>query len=439
MSDTFAPLLDWLSLNPHWAGAGVFLIILVECMALIGVLWPGVMLTFPAALLAGQAGMPLVSLALLAWLAAFAGNGGSYLLGTRLQNGARSLPLLRNHPQWLAQAEVHLSSYGAASLLVGHFVGPLRPVLPLLAGMLRMPTSRFFLINLCASGLWALATVLPGWLAGAALENSPPAGFWLQAALLLTGFALLTAVCLQAARRPEKRLRWVPMALSGTLLAALLTCWPWLSRFDLYLQQLALGLSGPLADRIMLCITQLGDVKLQIALDALLCGLLVLYRARTAVFFAAGSLMGATLLNAVLKKLVARSRPDLLPIPLKGYSMPSGHTVRAFTFFLVVAILAGLGRRWQIRIGLVVLAFVPGSLVAFSRVYLTAHWPTDTLASLLLATFSCTAMLALLGSKRLPALLGHRLWALQGSLSLLAFLLFVLWSFSATASKYNLL
>src|SRR5690606_4466711 len=107
MSDFFAPLFDWLTLHPHWLGASVFLIILIECMALIGVLWPGVVLVFSAALLAGQAGLALWPLYLLAWLAAMLGNSGSYLLGIRLQAGARSLPLLRKYPHWLARAEIH--------------------------------------------------------------------------------------------------------------------------------------------------------------------------------------------------------------------------------------------------------------------------------------------------------------------------------------------
>lgn len=438
MSEFFAPLFDWLALHPHWLGVSIFLIILVECTALIGIIWPGVILVFSAALLAGQAGTALWPLALLAWLAAFLGNSGSYLLGARLQAGVHRLPLLRKHPQWLAQAEVHLSSYGGASLFFGHFIGPLRPVLPMLAGMLHMSGKRFILINACSAGIWSLSAVIPGWLAGAALDSTPPPGFWPQALLLTGGFGLLIASGIWLGRTRQPHRHALLALLTGLLLLAMLAGWPWLQVFDLYLQQLILGLSSSALDKLMLVLTQLGDVKLQIMLDALLCLLLLLYRARTALLFAATSLMGATLLNALFKAVVARIRPHLLPQVLDGYSMPSGHSVRAFTFFLVIAILFGMARRWQLRAFLIALACLPASLVALSRVYLTAHWPTDVLAGALLATFSCALALSLFCRNHSPAPLPGRFWLLQGSLSLVIFILFVLWSFSATASKYNL-
>ena len=439
MSEFFAPLLDWLALHPHWLGVSIFFIILLECTALIGVLWPGAILAFSAALLAGQAGVGFWPLALLSWLAAFIGNGYSYLLGTRLQDNVRNLPLLRRHPQWLVQAEVHLANYGSASLLVGHFIGPLRPVLPLLAGMLRMSGARFMLTNLCISAVWGLSAMLPGWLTGAALNSAPPDGFWLQASLLGAGFALLAVAGFWLDKTAHQQRHLLLALLASLLLLTLLTVWPWLSTFDFYLQQLALSLSGPILDKLMLALTQLGDVKLQIVLTGTLCLLLLLYRARTALIFTATSLMGATVLNALLKKLVGRIRPDLLPELLDGYSMPSGHSVRAFAFFLVIAILLGLGRQAYLRMGLVILACIPAGLVAFSRVYLTAHWPTDILAGALLAMFSCAAALALVSRYRPASALNCRFWLLQGSLSTLIYLLFLFWSFTAAASKYNLL
>lgn len=438
MSDFFTPLFDWLALHPHWLGASIFLIILIECMALIGVIWPGVILVFSAALLAGQAGMSLWPLFLLAWLAAALGNGGSYLLGTRLQSGARSLPLLRRHPHWLARAEIHLSSYGAASLMAGHFVGPLRPILPLLAGMLQMPARRFFLVNLLAAGIWSFTAVLPGWLTGAALDSTPPEHFWSQAGMLLAGLGLLAVAAFWLGRNFRPQRFWWLALLSGLLLVALLSYWPALSVFDLYLQKLVLASSGPVFDRILLVITQFGDVKLQIMLDALLCILLLSYRAYPALIFAAGSLLGSTLLNAILKKLVGRIRPDLLPQLLDGYSMPSGHSVRSYTFCLVIAVLLGLGRHQQTRSALLALALLPASLVAFSRIYLTAHWPTDVLAGGLLAIFSCTAMLAVQGRQQPAQALPRPFWLTMGGLSLGLFILFVFWSFAATAGKYNL-
>ena len=43
----------WLSLNPHWLGAAIFLAACLECLAVVGLLIPGTVLLFAVAVLAG--------------------------------------------------------------------------------------------------------------------------------------------------------------------------------------------------------------------------------------------------------------------------------------------------------------------------------------------------------------------------------------------------
>ena len=103
----------------------------------------------------------------------------------------------------------------------------------------------------------------------------------------------------------------------------------------------------------------------------------------TAILFMA-SFAGALLLSGLLKLIFARPRPDLFP-PLvveHSYSFPSGHTMSAIAYYgLLALVLWQRGRRgWAILAGL----WVP--LVALSRVYLGAHYPSDVLASLAVGT-----------------------------------------------------
>ena len=44
------------------------------------------------------------------------------------------MPGLRHHPEWMNGAETYFHKYGIASLLVGRFIGPLRPMRPLVLG-----------------------------------------------------------------------------------------------------------------------------------------------------------------------------------------------------------------------------------------------------------------------------------------------------------------
>ena len=91
--------------------------------------------------------------------------------------------------------------------------------------------------------------------------------------------------------------------------------------------------------------------------------------------------------NLILKPVVHRPRPfevnpavQLLVKPPVDYSFPSGHTSMAFT---VVSILFLLKRR-----GLGIIACILAILIAFSRMYLYVHFPTDVLAGLIIGLLS---------------------------------------------------
>ena len=83
---------------------------------------------------------------------------------------ARAWPF-RTHPEWIANGEVFFARHGVWGVALGRFVGPIRPVIPLVAGILSMPARDFFLINLASGLVWAPLYVLPGFMLGAAIEN----------------------------------------------------------------------------------------------------------------------------------------------------------------------------------------------------------------------------------------------------------------------------
>lgn len=89
--------------------------------------------------------------------------------------------------------------------------------------------------------------------------------------------------------------------------------------------------------------------------------------------------------NLLLKPLVARIRPydlmegiELLIKPLKDYSFPSGHTMASFACASVFWHYRDTFKKWSI------VALVLAFCVAFSRLYLYVHFPTDVLCGGLL-------------------------------------------------------
>lgn len=134
-------------------------------------------------------------------------------------------------------------------------------------------------------------------------------------------------------------------------------------------------------DFLMPKITFLGNVGFIWLLSSGILLLLPKYR-RTGILLLAGLAVGVLVGNVVMKNLFARPRPCwidtaiqmLVSVP-KDYSFPSGHTLSSV---IAATILTVADRRFAF-------AAIPlAVLIAFSRLYLFVHFPTDVLASIVL-------------------------------------------------------
>ncbi|MBE7032302.1 MAG: phosphatase PAP2 family protein [Ruminococcaceae bacterium] len=134
-------------------------------------------------------------------------------------------------------------------------------------------------------------------------------------------------------------------------------------------------------DFLMPKITALGNA----GIIWILVGLVLLctkkYR-RGGVFLLVGLLLGLIFGNVILKNLIARPRPCwiydvplLIPNPT-DFSFPSGHTLSSF---ISAFVLMRINRKFGIP------ALVLAILIAFSRMYLFVHFPTDILGGIVLA------------------------------------------------------
>jgi membrane protein DedA with SNARE-associated domain len=59
------------------------------------------------------------------------------------------------------------------SILIGRFVGPIRAIIPLIAGIFGMPIKQYIPINLIASALWSPAYLFPGLIFGTVVSMTP--------------------------------------------------------------------------------------------------------------------------------------------------------------------------------------------------------------------------------------------------------------------------
>ena len=170
MTDLIHQLIDWVAAHPHWTGLFVFLIALAESLAIVGMVVPGVVMMFAAGALIGAGAVGFWPMYWLAVAGAVIGDGLSFWLGHHLRDRVGSLWPFSRHPETLERGVAFFDRYGGKSVAFGRFFGPVRAVIPLVAGMLSMPPARFVVANVLSALVWALAYLAPGVAFGASLE-----------------------------------------------------------------------------------------------------------------------------------------------------------------------------------------------------------------------------------------------------------------------------
>ena len=303
--------------------------------------------------------------------------------------------------------------------------------------MLAMPIAKFVLVSIVAALGWSIAYSLPGWLLGAAADHVTPEFFWRQT---LSISAALTVIIALACYGSLRKHRWAmhSAAIAGVLALGLLAiCWPYLTVFDQYLQQLLQLLRSAELDQLMVQITKLADLQTQIILVSVLCGLLWLFKQPRAALFMLLVPLSSTLLNSLLKLLITRPRPELLLEPLSGFSFPSGHTAAAFAFCLALGVLAGREQLPRGRIIWLAIAALPAITVGISRIYLGVHWPTDVIAGMLLASLCCAGWSSVLQRQQPIKALNKQQWLIIVSLLVISAAVFSHWQLAASLAVYR--
>jgi membrane protein DedA with SNARE-associated domain len=162
MEHLVQPTLDFISAHSGWAFPVMFITSFGESFAFLGLLFPGTSILIVAGTLMSAGSLPYWPVLAGAIIGAVLGDSVSFWLGRRYGGGlCRVWPFTRN-PDLLPSGMRFFAKHGGKSVFIGRFFGPVRAVIPLAAGVLRMPRGPFWLANVTSAIVWAPMLVFAG-------------------------------------------------------------------------------------------------------------------------------------------------------------------------------------------------------------------------------------------------------------------------------------
>jgi len=426
ITETINALTSFISIHPHSVGIVIFTATALESMAFIGSLFPGMSIVLAISAIAASFGANIWVLVLWCTMGAIVGDGASYWLGNKYGSHLKTMWPFCSHPGFLEKGTEFFQKNGGKSIVIGRFLPFTRAVVPVAAGMLGMNPVQFYVANVLSAIGWALMNILPA--AGVGLAFTAINQVSSRVAVMLGVFGIIFVSALvfghitvrlilpsieKGLHQLVKKLRHGPKQVAGiaTLFfgpesrpASTSTVWIILTlslvlsfakifedvvtndplvRMDVALNALTQGFRNPIGDQIMTALTSMGDTTVIFwACTTLVVGLLILKAWRTA-GMAVFVFVTTAVFIPTLKTLLHKPRPFDLYSGAESFSFPSGHAAFSALIWGLIAVIGtrGLSQKNQATIWASVLTI--SLLVGLSRIYLSAHWPSDVMGGLL--------------------------------------------------------
>jgi membrane protein DedA with SNARE-associated domain len=392
----------------------------VESLAFVGILVPGIIILFGLGALISLGAMDMLPIWLWGSIGAFTGDIVSYALGRRYRDHLPEMWPFSKFPRMLERGRDYFSVHGPKSVVVGRFIGPLRPVIPVTAGMLGLTPRRFLMVDIPACIAWTPSYLIPGMLFGASLEvASEYAGrlslvlvigavvLWLTWWIIWTAYEYLAS---RSARWMRHAIRWLrrhpvfrriagplldssqPEVLSITMMGLLLVLIFWaivmlllLAPFsaspksvDQAVEAYALTLRNHIADPLMVALTQLSRLWVLIPTSmAVLLWLIGAGRQKAALHWLVA--MGGGVILQILLGWSLRATPLLSEEGISALHDPSAAltlvtVVLGYFAVMVAREIKRRKRKWPyVIVGLLL------SLLVLARLYLGLDWLSGAL------------------------------------------------------------
>jgi undecaprenyl-diphosphatase len=430
-------------------GAMAFL----ETGAFVGFIAPGEFTVILGGVVAGEGTISIIPLIGLVWICAIGGDSTSFLIGRKFgrQFILRHGPKVRITEERFKVVEGYFDKHGGKTIVIGRFLGFVRPLAPFIAGSSRMPYSRFLPYSVVGTGLWGTTFCLLGYIFWRSFSTvSEIAG---RASIAFGTLVVLVVAIVYARKRlkdPEERRRavaWMDKRRSTRWL------WRWFVRpvarvawpqirflwkrltpgklgleftstmavavagiyifafyasllherplrsipLDATASDVAERLDNPTLVDVAKVVTDFGSFPVVATLVAIGAIVLIIRRRPLELF---ALVAGFALLVAsvgLAKAGIDRPRPTAPFTLTEGSSYPSGHAAYATTYVAMAVIASRVLGGFASRTALVLAALIVAAIIGGTRIYLRSHYLSDVIGGqgLGLGIFAAVAAVAL--------------------------------------------
>lgn len=399
-----------------------------EALVLTSVFSPGTVVVVLGGALAAQGIYEVFDMMWFVAIGTILGSQASFWLGTKgemLFGEGHAVLSTAN----LERGQRFFAKYGGASIVIGHFLGPLRPIAPVVAGLSGMGGRRFLLWNVAGGAAYAIALVSVGYFFGAAFNIFGPtttrvglfagailvvlALLWFLISRLKRGWPLAVSVLRSvgtairdnpdvgtlivrhpklfrflAARVSPTTFRGLPATLLGLTFLYFLSLYAELAlevvgrgpivEADTRLSNLLYAFRDDTLIRFFSIVTGLGQWRAIVVMALAATALMWVWDRRAYIPALWLVLAGNQITVTVLKLVFARARSGFAVYAESSYSFPSGHSaaIASFCIFVTyVLVRERIGRDILWLLLCISLVF----LVGVSRLYLDEHFLSDVL------------------------------------------------------------
>ncbi len=192
----------------RWAYLLVGGLALAETAAFLGFIAPGEFTVILGGVLAGEGELSIELLIGIVWACAVAGDSIGFMIGHRFgrEFALKYGPRVRLTEDRLKRVEEYFARHGGKTIILGRWLGFVRPLMPFTAGSSGMPYRRFLPYDVVSAGVWTATFCLLGyifWHSFTTITSIASRGALVFGVLVVLAFVIYQAV--KRLRTPEQR------------------------------------------------------------------------------------------------------------------------------------------------------------------------------------------------------------------------------------------